>query len=96
MGLDKATIKRLQAIQNRTTQSLEHKGPLGVLRLPGTCAFCPGELRVKAMYSVNGVPLCTPHAMYQLSKICVDNGYHVQVAGRINDGDAHKIKTSTG
>jgi hypothetical protein len=86
MPLDEKTIARLTAIKNRTTQT-NHKGPLGVLRLPGYCTFCPGNMS-KAMYTVNGVPLCTPHAMYQLSKICVDNDYHVQVAGRVNNGNS--------
>jgi len=85
MPLDDATIKRLVAVRDRTTQ-VDHKGPLGVLTRPGYCTWCPGNI-AKAMYTVNGIPLCTPHAMYQLSVICVENDYNVQVAGRVENGN---------
>lgn len=59
-----------------------HEGPLDVLIQSGYCVMCArheSRPKVKTMYSVNGDALCAPHAMYTLSKICLDNGYKVKV-----------------
>jgi hypothetical protein len=60
----------------------EHTGPLGVLSQSRICSYCrsinPDTTR-RAMYSVNGEPMCAPHAMYVLSCICVDNNYPVTI-----------------
>lgn len=63
-------------------------GPLEVLIQSEYCVMCARNNHsvsksVTAMYTVNGDPLCAAHAMYKLSLICVDNGYKVEVAGKV-------------
>lgn len=67
--------------------AVAHKGPLGVLIQSDYCVMCARQNgpKVKVMYSVNGDPLCSPHAMYVLSKICMDNGYEVTISEDVSD-----------
>lgn len=64
---------------------VNREGPLDVLPQSQNCSMCargenPRSKRVTAMYTVEGIPLCGAHAMYQLSKICVQNGYKFTAA----------------
>lgn len=66
-----------------------HKGPLDVLLQSDRCSMCArGDnyrtRNIQAMYTVNNIPLCTPHAMYVLSCICVENGYEAQIEGIVS------------
>ena len=66
-----------------------HEGPLGVLLQSENCKMCArGDnyrtKYIRAMYTVNGTPLCQPHAMYVLSCICVENGYEAQIEGIVS------------
>lgn len=64
---------------------LPTNSPLEVLIQSDYCAMCLRENgpKVSTMYTVNKTPLCAAHAMYRLSLICVDNGYKVEVAGKV-------------
>lgn len=67
---------------------VNREGPLGVLLQSENCSMCargdsPYTKKVTAMYTVDGTPLCGAHAMYRLSKICVQNGYRSGVTAMI-------------
>lgn len=66
---------------------VNREGPVDVLTQPKPCVMCIRQNgpEVKAMYTVNDDPLCSPHAMYILSAICVDNGYDVSIAGKVEE-----------
>lgn len=61
--------------------------PVQVLIQSDWCQMCLRQNgpQVNSMYTVNGETLCTPHAMYVLSFICVNNGYKMDVASKIPD-----------
>jgi len=61
--------------------------PVEVLIQPECCNMCKRQNgpEVKVMYTVNGEPLCFPHAVYVLSWLLLDNGVDVEVAGKVPD-----------
>jgi hypothetical protein len=96
-SLDLDTITKLLKEQEKpqppkkvSNEPKPHEGPLGVLLQSDNCKMCArGDnfrtKNIRAMYTVDGTPLCTPHAMYVLSCICVENGYEVQIEGKVEN-----------
>lgn len=87
-ALDLDAIQALLSGEDRhkaENLKVNREGPLDVLLQSQNCQMCarnesPFSKRVTAMYTVEGTPLCALHAMYALSKICVQNGYKFSAA----------------